>query len=228
MVKGPSTKTEYAYESIRREILDGSLKPDQRLRLVELARRYELSEMPVREALRMLQRDGLVIMQNHRGVTVSHLSWDRAREFIETRTHLEILAAKLATPFHNEQTIRGLESILEKMRMAVSKSGPAGRYSQLNRQFHEDLYAPGPNSVLKKEIGSLWDQVWRARAQSIFEVEPSRVAKATAEHEAIFEAVKQKNVRAVERAMNEHRDATLETWRKIAENSQGRVLEEAS
>lgn len=219
MAKGPATKTEYAYESIRKEILDGSLKPDQRLRLVELAKRYELSEMPVREALRMLQRDGLVIMQNHRGVTVSHLSWERASEFVEVRTHLEILAAILATSHHTEQSLKLLDGIVEKMRELAGKGGPNSRYSQLNRQFHTELYAPGFNSVLQREIASLWDQVWRARAQSIFEVDPDRVRGATEEHAAILAAVKKRDVVAVERAMIKHRDATLATWRTISEES---------
>lgn len=219
MPKGPATKTEYAYDSIRKEILDGSLKPDQRLRLVELAKRYELSEMPVREALRMLQRDGLVIMQNHRGVTVSRLSWERAAEFVEVRTHLEVLAAILATPHHSEQSLKLLDGIVEKMREQAAKGGPNSRYTQLNRHFHTELYVPCPNSVLQREIDSLWDQVWRARAQSIFEVDPDRVRGATEEHAAIVAAVKKRDVAAVERAMIKHREATLATWRAISKES---------
>ena len=64
------TKTDWVYNRLRAEILGGSLKPDDRLRLTALARRFEISEMPVREALRMLQRDGLISFESHRGATV--------------------------------------------------------------------------------------------------------------------------------------------------------------
>jgi DNA-binding GntR family transcriptional regulator len=228
MIKAPATKVEFAYESIRREILDGSLKPHQRLRLIELAKRYDLSEMPVREALRMLQRDGLVIMHSHRGVTVAHLSWERAMEFVEVRTHLEVLAAVLATPRHTKQSLRGLEATIEKMVALAAKVGTRTRYTQLNRQFHAQLYAPCPNSVLKQEIESLWDRVWRARSQSIFEMDPDRIRGATQEHQDIFDAVKSEDTAAVEKAMIRHREATLAGWRAIARQSQATVKPQAS
>ena len=67
-----ATKSEWVYEQLRRRILAGTYKPDDRLRLTELAREFNMSEMPVREALRMLQRDGLIEMHSHRGASVAN------------------------------------------------------------------------------------------------------------------------------------------------------------
>ncbi len=216
MIGGITTKTDYVYQQIRREILDGELTPNQRLPLNELARRYAVSEMPVREALRMLQRDGLVHLHSHRGVTVTHLSWERAMEFIEARTHLELLAARLALPHHTPESIQGLRQLIAQMEPLAEPGGPNTRYSQLNRDFHEALYSPGPNSVVKREIADLWDQVWRARAQSIFEIDPERVRGATREHARIVDAVERRDAAALDAAMEHHRDHTLKSWRAIA------------
>lgn len=216
MIGAITTKTDYVYQQIRREILDGRLTPNQRLPLGELARRYEVSEMPVREALRMLQRDGLVHLHSHRGVTVTHLSWERAMEFIEVRTHLELLAARLALPHHTADSVAGLRQLIDRMRPLAEQGGTNTRYSQLNRDFHHALYLPGPNSVVKREIEELWDQVWRARAQSIFEIDPERVRGATREHERIVDAVEQGDAAELDAAMDDHRTRTLTSWRAIA------------
>src|SRR6185436_20783178 len=80
-----TTKTDWVYHRLRGEILEGSLKPDDRLRLSSLAQRFQTSEMPVREALRMLQRDGLISFANHRGATVVKLSMERAAEIVSVR-----------------------------------------------------------------------------------------------------------------------------------------------
>src|SRR5918911_288126 len=68
------SKAGFAYDPLRRRILDGGYRPGDRLRLTQIARELSLSEMPVREALRLLQKDGLVVMELHRGAHVAELS----------------------------------------------------------------------------------------------------------------------------------------------------------
>ena len=225
MIGAITTKTEYVYQQIRQEILDGTLTPNQRLRLTQLADRYQVSAMPVREALRMLQRDGLVLLHNHRGVTVSQLSWERALEIIEVRTHLELLAARLALPHHTADTIKALRKFIQRMKPLAEKGGGNARYSQLNRDFHRTLYAPSPNSVIRREIEDLWDQVWRARAHSIFELDPGRVAGATHEHEEIVDAVERRDAARLDAAMEHHRAQTLRSWRMVALHEQSGLEE---
>lgn len=218
MAKGPSTKTEYVYDNLRREILGGTWKPDQRLRLGELAARYETSEMPVREALRMLHRDGLIIMHNHRGAMVSKLSPERAAEYVEVRMLLEIYAASSSTPFHSDESIARLHQIQARMQKAV-EAGQTGRFRQMNRELHEAIYAPCPNSVLKSTLAELWDQVWRARSESIFDADRNRMAGALAEHAAIVDAVATREPARVEAAMDNHRKKTLAAWRQVVATS---------
>lgn len=214
MAKGPSTKTEYVYENLRREILGGTWRPDQRLRLSELAARYETSEMPVREALRMLHRDGLIIMHNHRGAMVSKLSPEAAAEYVEVRMLLETYAASAAAPFHTDASIARLQQLQARMQQAVA-TNQTGRFRQMNRELHESIYEPCPNSVLKTTLGELWDQVWRARSGSIFDADRDRMARAHAEHASIVDAVATRDPARVQAAMDAHRQKTLAAWRQV-------------
>jgi DNA-binding GntR family transcriptional regulator len=211
-----ATKTEWVYERLREQILDGSFKPDDRLRLTELARRFEISEMPVREALRMLQRDGLIEFHSHRGAVVVNLSWSHAADIIAVRTHLEVLAIGEAAMHHTLASLAGLRRIVAAMDGYAEADQPT-KFSQSNRAFHTALYAPCPNKALTQEIQSLWDRVWRARAQSIFDVDRARMMSAQAEHRALLAAVETLDSRTAIEAMTIHRDRTLAAWRAVVE-----------
>jgi DNA-binding GntR family transcriptional regulator len=209
-----ATKCEWVYDRLRSRILEGAYKPDDRLRLTEIAREFKMSEIPVREALRMLQRDGLVEVQSHRGAAVTNLSWSRAAEIVSVRMHLEILAAGEAVAGHDKASLVGLRKLLERMDHDAA-AGAAVRFSKNNRDFHRLLYEPIGNAVLKQEIQDLWDRVWRARSQSIFEVDRGRMTAAQKEHHAILTAVEKKDAQAVVRAAELHRDRTLMSWAKV-------------
>src|SRR5215510_4169278 len=208
-----TTKTDWVYERLRTRILDGQHKADGRLRLTELAREFQISEMPVREALRMLQRDGLVRMENHRGATVVNLSWEHAAEIVSMRMHLEVLATRDATG-RQSSSFEAMGRLLRQMDDDAA-AGRADQFSQGNREFHTRLYDPGPNVALKQEIQVLWDRVWRARAASIFAVDPARMAQAQVEHRKILTAVRRGDAQGAAAAMERHRSHTMASWQRI-------------
>jgi DNA-binding GntR family transcriptional regulator len=209
-----TTKTEWVYDRLRGRILDGELKPDDRLRLSALAREFQTSEMPVREALRMLQRDGLIQIESHRGATVVNLSFERAAEIVAVRMHLEILATREAAGRHSAKSLEEIERLLTRMD-GFAAARQAGRFSTGNREFHTRLYAPAPNATLEQEIQDLWDRVWRARSKSIFELDEARMEAAQREHWAVFEGVRRGDAEAAAAAMARHREATVASWRRI-------------
>ena len=96
------------YDTLKRRILDGIHPPGDWLRLSQLARDFSLSEMPLREALRLLQKDGLVVLHRHRGAQVAKLSLARGYEIVETRLFLEKAAALAAVPFHTPASQRAM------------------------------------------------------------------------------------------------------------------------
>src|SRR5262245_490584 len=126
-----ATKTEWVYQQLRARILGAEKKLDPRLRLSTLAREFKISEMPVREALRMLQRDGLVRMESHRGATIVDLSLEHAAAIVSIRMHLEILAVREATGCHTPETTSAIARLLDRMDDEASV-GKAERFSQTN------------------------------------------------------------------------------------------------
>ena len=210
-----TTKTEWVYQQLRARILGGKDKLDPRLRLSTLAQEFRISEMPVREALRMLQRDGLVRMESHRGATIVDLSWENAASIVSMRMHLEILAVREATGFHLPESLHAIEVLLKRMDNEAAASR-AEQFSQSNREFHTKLYEPGTNDALKEEIQSLWDRVWRARTASIFAVEPARMTQAQQEHRKIFAAVRKGDPDGAAAAMENHRSRTMASWKRLA------------
>src|SRR5262245_31341877 len=142
-----TTKTEWVYQQLRARILGGKDKLDPRLRLSTLAQEFKISEMPVREALRMLQRDGLVRMESHRRATIVDLNWENAAAIVSMRMHLEILAVREATGRHTPAALHGIEQALKRMDDDAA-GNRAEQFSQSNREFHTKLYEPGANEAL--------------------------------------------------------------------------------
>jgi DNA-binding GntR family transcriptional regulator len=207
----PQTKSRYAYEVLREQIVAGALAPGERLRLRTLAESLGLSEMPVREALRMLSRDGLVEFSDHRGATVTAIPIEDVSATISARMWLEILAVREAVPLHDEASLAAVRTALAKG--AKATSGAA--FSVANRELHEAIEAPAP-AALRGMITEAWDRVWVVRrAASLFLLLPDQVARAHEEHVELVEAVEAGDAKAAGRIMERHRTSSLRAWSTI-------------
>jgi DNA-binding GntR family transcriptional regulator len=215
------TKTEWIYAQLRDLIQAGEFASGSRLPLAPLAERFGTSEIPVREALRMLQRDGLVSIESHRGATVATVSWEQLYEAIFVRTYLEILAIEVATPLHTAETVAGLrEHLVEMDALAASPSpGSPDAFSAANRDFHRDLYAPCPYPLLTEQIQELWDRVWSTRSQSLFYVAREQMERAQEDHRAMVDAVAETDTHTAVRLATEHRDGNLTAWRHLIDRA---------
>lgn len=213
------SKAGYAYETIRRKIIDGSYQPGDRLRLSGLARELELSEMPVREALRLLQKDGLVLMHLHRGAEVARLSFEHGRDVTEVRMTLERAAVLAALPHHDADSLAALQRQLTGLERAASKAIP---FAIKNRAFCTALFAPCPNAFLRREIEELWDQVWQASSTSLFDVMRQRVQATIDENRALLTHVQAGDTRRVRAALDQRLRNTLAAWDGAIAQSGGR------
>ncbi len=92
-------------------------------------------------------------------------------------------------------------------------------YSEANRRFHTLLYEPCPYGLLKEEIQSLWDAMWRTRSQSLFRLSPDRVTGAQREHWALFRAVRRRDPDRVTAFAEEHMVRTLAAWKRALERA---------
>src|SRR5437879_3925351 len=95
-VTTPATRTEQVYEVIRSELLNGGLRPGQKLKMVELTERFGVSQSVIREALTRLTEQGLLVATPQRGFRVRDLSIEDIAELTETRLQIEALASPLA------------------------------------------------------------------------------------------------------------------------------------
>jgi DNA-binding GntR family transcriptional regulator len=215
MASAPTIKSAYAYDEIRSRIADGRLEPGTRLRLRELGLELGLSEMPVREALRMLQRDGMVEIQDHRGATVTEISFDDVVDQISTRMWLEALAVESSVPKLDATALQRAEVAYEKLSEAAALGDPAG-FSIANRAFHEALEG-GASPALTETIQTLWDRAWVSRRQrSLFGSEPQRMERAQVEHRKLLDAATGGDALGARDAMIAHRVATLASWNELA------------
>ena len=214
------SKARHAYEVLRGEILDGVHAPGNWLRLTRIAERLALSEMPVREAMRLLERDGLVTIHLHRGAQVAGLSFDRALEITEARMCLEAAAAVSATPCHDAASLRAAENVLTDMRRM---SGDRVEFALKNRQFAAAVYAPCPNVFLREHIQHLWDQVWQYSSVSVFEVMRHRVADSLTENRDICNAIRQRDIEGMRTIYALRLQRSIDAWQRAIAHTQAKA-----
>jgi DNA-binding GntR family transcriptional regulator len=205
------TKSEYAYQELRRRILEDELVPGERLLLRPLADELGLSVMPVRDALRMLEGDGLVTLESHRGATVTEISRDAVMQTISARMWLEVLAVREAAANHTDSSMRAVERGIAAARTAAERTDGAA-FTRANRALHEAIEGPA-SDTLKELIRELWERLWQVRRRvALYETVPDRIPEAQAEHEAIVAGLRARDPDAAGAAMERHRLSTLAAW----------------
>jgi DNA-binding GntR family transcriptional regulator len=147
------SKTDMVAALIRELIITGELTAGQPLRQRDLAQRFGVSQTPVREALRRLESEGLVIGDTHRGFTVVTPDDGPVEENFQIRAALESLGASLAAHKIDEAGLAELERLNERMR-DLADGDP--RYAELNREFHFTLYQYSRSPLLMSLMRLLW------------------------------------------------------------------------
>jgi DNA-binding GntR family transcriptional regulator len=152
-VAAPRTIAGQVAARLRAEIVAGEREPGSKLRQVEIAKRYGVSTTPVREALAMLQREGLVRLHAQRGAVVFLPSVADLREHYEIRGALEALAVSRTAAVFEPDWAQPLHVMLDEMRGGP----PAARYIELNQRFHTTLYEHCGRARLVEMIAGLRD-----------------------------------------------------------------------
>lgn len=196
------TKAERAYEGLRASILTGVLEPREQINPRAVAARFDMSVIPVREALRRLEQEGLVLIKPHVGATVRELPIAELRENLLIRSELEALAARLAAPLLNQEVLDELQSLLDKMDACIEENHHE-QFGALNRQFHMTAYDVIAERGLIKLIEQQWDQV--PRAASVFTLVPAHAIAAQQEHMLIFDAWKRGDAHAAAHLIRDHK-----------------------
>ena len=154
------------FENLREAIVEGRLKPGQRLMEVQLAEQLGVSRTPVREAIRKLELEGLVVMLPRKGAYVANMSLKDLIDVLEIRASLEGLAASLAAERITDEDIKKLESIVEEFKDGINESNVEALLIK-DVDFHECIFKSTNNKKLHQLINSLWEQVYRFRVTYI-------------------------------------------------------------
>lgn len=174
------------YEALRKEIMDGHLAPGARLAARALAQRFDVSDIPVREALWMLGRDGLIENTPYAGARVRTFNQREVLEAYEARGHLESLAIRLSSGRLTQAQKSEVDRVMADLQGALDV-GDLVEYGRLNRVFHELILAGCENRRLLSLIEGLWDG--QVSYQMVFRLNPERARTSQIEHEAIVKAV---------------------------------------
>ncbi|WP_417805394.1 GntR family transcriptional regulator [Thalassospira lucentensis] len=185
------TITDQVTEDLRARILSGDFPAGFQLRQDAIAGEYNVSRIPVREALQRLDAEGLVSFQPHKGAIVAQLSLDEIEELFEVRKLLECELLRHAIPRMTPADLKSVEDILMVYDESF-RAGDVGKWGELNREFHDRLYQPSNRPKTLEIIRMIGNNTVRfAQAQLALSGETDRAER---EHHQIFEACKAGNV----------------------------------
>ncbi len=204
---------EIVFEYLRNSILDGSLKPGERLMELQLAEKLGVSRTPIREAIRKLELEGLVEMIPRKGAYVADLSIKDILDVLEVRTNLEGLATYLAAERMNEEDIEELKRILKKFEDSIG-SMDKEKMIEFDDMFHDKIIRGSRNNKLIQIVQSLHEQLQRFRV--IYFSEYKEYKHLLNYHQAILDAIMNKEPeKAKEYAENHIRklEKSIIDWR---------------
>ena len=210
---------EVVFNSIRGAIISGVLKPGERLMEVQLAEKMGVSRTPIREAIRKLELEGLVVMIARKGAYVADLSIKNITDVLEVRAVLEGLASGLAALRMTEEEIKDLELTARHFEQAMNSNDVEG-VIQTDIEFHEKIFKATRNEKLLQLTNSLMEQVQRFRVMYL-----NKAIKSTnliKEHYKIAEAISKRNREMAENIAKIHIQNAEKDMMRLLGNSYGK------
>ncbi|HAE81393.1 MAG TPA: GntR family transcriptional regulator [Lachnoclostridium sp.] len=189
------------FQTLRQAILREDLAPGERLMEIPLANKLGVSRTPLREAIRMLEQEGLVVMIPRRGAQVAGISEKSLRDVLEVRKSLEKLAVELACERMTEEDMKEMNRAEEAFSAAVHE-GDALRIAETDEQFHDVIYNSTGNTKLVQLLNNLREQMYRYRLEHIKD-EKSRLSLLE-EHQRMMAALRSRDVELAKKAAGEH------------------------
>lgn len=202
------TLVEQTFATLHEAIVTGLLTPGERLQIEELAEAFDVSPMPVREALRRLDAAGLVDNVPHRGARVTEVTIEDLREIYEARLELEPLAVRRAAERFTDEDREAAEAALAR-HLAAYEQGAVREAWVSHGDLHFALYRPCGSRWLMRLIRPLWESSERYR----FASRPlqASLGDRQGEHEAILDACVRHAAAEAERKLRNHLACTANT-----------------
>jgi DNA-binding GntR family transcriptional regulator len=189
------SKHEAVYRTLRQRILDGSYGPGFRLVLSSIARDLEVSPVPVREAIRRLEAEGLVTFERNIGARVTTLDDDAWEELVEMLAILDGYAVRQAKPHLTPDIIAEAAAINDALRRQITGPIDNETVMALHRRFHRTVYALADNSYLIEALDQVWDRIDASRA--LVALYPAkRLVSAVDEHDEFLRRLQRPDITA--------------------------------
>ena len=185
---------------LREEILSGEIAPGRWIRQEEVAARLGASRLPVREALRMLEAEGLTEHEANKGSRVPLLDQHEVDVVYRMRERLEPLALTESLPHLTGQQIEHLEEIQQR----IESDDGLPQFLALDREFHLTSYAACPSEHLVTMVGRLWNSTQHYRRAFVALTGQERRWVVNAEHRLLLDAVRRRDTEDAERYLSGH------------------------
>lgn len=195
------------FNTLRQAILRGELKPGERLMEIQLANKLGVSRTPIREAIRKLELEGLVLMIPRKGAEVAEITEKNLRDVLEVRRALEELAVRLTCERITKEQIEELKVAAREFE-AATKSSDVTKIAEADVRFHDVIYLATDNERLIQLLNNLREQMYRYRVEYLKrkEVYPKLIK----EHEEIIQAISDGEKDAACQMVCEHVDNQME------------------
>lgn len=181
------------FNTLRQAILKGELKPGERLMEIALAEKLGVSRTPIREAMRKLELEGLVVMIPRRGAQVANITEKDLNDVLEVRIALENVAIEKACTRMSKEDMGRLWLAAKEFERTMAE-GNLVRLAEADVAFHEIIYRASDNKRLNQVLNNLREQIYRYRVEYLKEEETRNVL--VKEHEELTKAIRQRDVKS--------------------------------
>lgn len=213
------TKRDRIVAALRQMIRDGELPRGSRIQQDVLAAKFKTSITPVREALVLLEAEGLLVGEPNRGVSVADADFEAIKSVYVMRMLVETYAMQRATRRISQRDLDRAQQLLERME-SVDAKNPVVSVPELNRQFHFLFYDACGSEALTAQI----EQLWQRWPWDLLQVIKERPSKSQQEHREMIDAVRRGDVDGVARATREH---LRESYLSLGQHLTGSLPEDA-
>ena len=182
------------FNTLREAILKGELKPGERLMELQLASKLGVSRTPIREAIRMLEQEGLAVTMPRKGAEVAKMT-------LKDMEALDELAAKIACKKISDEQLANLKTIKDEFKRSMD-SGDVKKIAEEDVKFHDAIYEATNNAKLVSMMNNIREQMYRYRVEYL--KDPKNYPMLVKEHDAIYRALESRNMELVTTEMHTH------------------------
>ena len=200
----PKTLSESVYNSLRAGIINNELKAGQRIYEKEIARQFDVSTTPVREAFLKLNAEGYISIDSHKKAYVREISYKELEDIFVVLGDLDALAVCQAVENITPECIQEIEELVAEME-EICKSSFVERFLELNVAVHYKIWSALPNKVMERTLHYVHSQLLRYNyARYVAFQDPEIMQWSLEEHKKILKAIRNKNKREIKKFMKTH------------------------